>query len=180
MCCVSDRAICNSVHKSARWTNRYGRRVLVQSVLFVCLGNICRSPLAEGVFRSLVFDAGRSGEFEIDSAGTGAWHIGDPPDPRSIEIAAKYGVDISGQKARQVEDADFDRFDTIVAMDRSNLTKLNSWSNGGTAHIRLLLDDPVQEVPDPYCGGSDSFENVYRLIRAGGQRLLGTLTEQHS
>ncbi|WP_298984232.1 low molecular weight protein-tyrosine-phosphatase [uncultured Roseibium sp.] len=153
---------------------------MVQSVLFVCLGNICRSPLAEGVFRSLVFEAGRSGEFEIDSAGTGAWHIGDPPDPRSIEIAAKYGVDITGQKARQVSDDDFDRFDTIVAMDCSNLTNLNSRSNAGKAHIRLLLDDPVQEVPDPYCGGPDSFENVYQMIRAGGRRLLSTLTDQYS
>ncbi|POF32661.1 low molecular weight protein-tyrosine-phosphatase [Roseibium marinum] len=145
-----------------------------RSVLFVCLGNICRSPLAEGVFRSLVGEAGLSERFTIDSAGTGAWHIGNPPDPRSIDIAAKYGIDLSAQRARQVVPADFTRFDTILAMDADNLSTLRSGTSSGTARIRLLLGDPPMDVPDPYFGGPDGFEHVYRLVRSGCEQFLDT------
>ncbi len=145
-----------------------------RSVLFVCLGNICRSPLAEGVFRSLVEERGDGDLFTIDSAGTGAWHIGNPPDPRSIDVAAKYGIDLSAQRARQVVPEDFTRFDTIVAMDAANLAALGSGKNAGTARIRLLLDDPPKDVPDPYFGGPDGFEHVCRLVRSGCERFLET------
>ncbi|MES0883769.1 low molecular weight protein-tyrosine-phosphatase [Roseibium sp. SCP14] len=146
------------------------------AVLFVCLGNICRSPLAEGVFRSIVDEAGLTDSFEIDSAGTGAWHVGNPPDPRSIEIASKHGIDISGQRARQVEEFDFERFDTILAMDRNNLASLKLMAGHGKAKVRLFLNAPAQDVPDPYYGGPDGFEDVYQLVRAGGQKLLEDLT----
>ena len=93
-------------------------------VLFVCAGNICRSPLAEGIFRRLADEAGRGGEFEIDSAGTGGWHQGERPDRRSVAVAAGHGIDISGQRARRIEPADFSRFDLILAMDQDNLKNL--------------------------------------------------------
>ncbi|MBN9673404.1 low molecular weight protein-tyrosine-phosphatase [Roseibium aggregatum] len=149
---------------------------MTHSVLFVCLGNICRSPLAEGVFRDLVEDAGLVERFLIDSAGTGAWHTGNPPDPRSIEIAATYGIDISRQKARQVRAGDFERFGIILAMDGSNLNTLWARDEVGSADIRLLLDDPPRDVPDPYYGGTDGFEEVYRLLRFGCETLLRRLT----
>ena len=145
------------------------------AVLFVCLGNICRSPLAEGVFRSIVEETGVSDRFLVDSAGTGAWHVGDPPDPRSIEVAAKYGVDISTQQARQVQPADFDRFHTILAMDGSNLSSLKAMAAGGSANVRLFMDAPQMDVPDPYYGGPDGFEDVYRLVRSGCRHLLDSL-----
>ncbi|PVB61213.1 low molecular weight protein-tyrosine-phosphatase [Labrenzia sp. 011] len=148
---------------------------LPRSLLFVCLGNICRSPLAEGVFRSLVEAKGESDRFTLDSAGTGAWHIGKPPDPRSIDIAAKHGVDLSMQRARQVAPEDFARFDIILAMDADNLAALRAARHSGTARIRLLLDDPPMDVPDPYFGGPQGFENVYRLVRSGCERLLEAL-----
>jgi protein-tyrosine phosphatase len=149
---------------------------LLHTVLFVCLGNICRSPLAEGVFRSIVIDAGLEDRFEIDSAGTGAWHVGNPPDPRSIEIAAQHNIDISPQRARQVSAGDFRRFETIVAMDRDNLAALKRLGGAGSTGLRLLLNTPPQDVPDPYYGGPDGFEQVYQLVRTGGERLLQDLT----
>lgn len=148
---------------------------MTHSVLFVCLGNICRSPLAEGVFRALVEEKGVSDRFLIDSAGTGAWHEGDPPDPRSIEIAAKFGIDISGQRARQVRSEDFGKFDTILAMDNDNLTTLRRKGGQGSAEIRLFLNMPPMSVPDPYYGGPDGFENVYRLVRSGSETYLNSI-----
>lgn len=145
------------------------------AVLFVCLGNICRSPLAEGVFRTLVDEAGQTGRFTVDSAGTGAWHIGNPPDPRSIDVAARHGLDISAQRARQVCTDDFRRFDTIVAMDRDNLETLKSRAAGGSARLRLLLNTPERDVPDPYYGGPDGFDRVLQLVRAGCVDLLDSL-----
>jgi len=145
---------------------------LTRAVLFVCLGNICRSPLAEGIFRALVAEAGRLPDFRIDSAGTGPWHIGNPPDPRSIAIAAKHGIDISDQKARQVDKTDFENFDVIVAMDDKNLTTLSALDPGSSAGLRLLLNSPPANVPDPYFGGPEGFEEVYQLIRAGCENLL--------
>ncbi|MAS14164.1 MAG: protein tyrosine phosphatase [Nitratireductor sp.] len=146
------------------------------SILFVCLGNICRSPLAEGVFRSVVTEHGRAADFMIGSAGTGAWHVGNPPDPRSIDIARRFGVDISHQRARQVEAADFNRYDLLLGMDRNNVQTLRQRAAGGTlGKIHLFLDyanDRVIDIPDPYYGGEDGFASVYQMIREASEALL--------
>jgi len=145
------------------------------AVLFVCLGNICRSPLAEGVFRHIVDQAGLSARFEIDSAGTGDWHIGNPPDPRSIDVARRNGLDISHQRARQVETADFSRFDIICAMDASNLSTLKARApKAAPADLQLFLNAPAQDVPDPYFGGDEGFERVYRMLETGALTLFDT------
>ncbi|WP_136658132.1 low molecular weight protein-tyrosine-phosphatase [Nitratireductor sp. XY-223] len=146
------------------------------SILFVCLGNICRSPLAEGVFRSLVRERDLGRYLTIDSAGTGAWHVGDPPDSRAISKAAEHGVDISGQRARQFAAADFERFDLILAMDRANLETLRTKSPdrphaGLFRFMEFALDDP-SDVPDPYYGDSDGFETVYRMLERGSSAIL--------
>jgi protein-tyrosine phosphatase len=149
------------------------------SILFVCLGNICRSPLAEGVFAETARTAGRAGDFRLDSAGTGAWHAGSPPDRRSVEIAARHGIDITSQRARQVEPDDFSRFDLILGMDRSNVMDLHARApDAAAARIHLFLSyagGMERDVPDPYYGGADGFENVYRMIRDASERLLSRL-----
>lgn len=145
------------------------------AVLFVCLGNICRSPLAEGIFRSLVEEAGAQERYAIDSAGTGAWHAGQPPDSRSIAVAARKGIDLTKQRARQVCADDFRRFDVIVAMDRDNLTALERQNIGAGAEVRLLLETPAKDVPDPYYGGPEGFDNVFTLVRQGCRDLLTRL-----
>ncbi len=134
-------------------------------VLMVCLGNICRSPLAEGILSSKI-DPDR---FFVDSAGTGGYHIGNRPDPRSIEVAAKYGLDISAQRCRKLQASDLDEFDLIYAMDRSNYKNIISLAQNKLqiVKVRLLLDETDElnkEVPDPYYGGVDGFEKVYQLI----------------
>ena len=150
------------------------------TVLFVCLGNICRSPLAEGVFLHLVEQEGLEEHFVVDSAGTGAWHVGERPDRRSVQVAEAHGVSLPG-RARQVTGADLARFDRVVAMDRDNLEALRrlASSGGGDAHIHLLREyDPSgdgDEVPDPYYGGADGFEAVYQMILRSCQRLLDEL-----
>ena len=156
-------------------------------VLFVCLGNICRSPLAEGVFLHLAEKAGVADRFEVDSAGTGDWHVGERPDPRARAVARQHGVKLPSL-ARQVEPADFDRFDHIVAMDRENLWALERMarersSGGSRAEIHLLrVDDPDREegddrhdVPDPYYGGPGGFEEVYRMVHRSAEALLARL-----
>lgn len=146
------------------------------SLLFVCLGNICRSPLAEGVFRHMAREAGYAFHFEVDSAGIGAWHEGDPPDARSIEIAGKHHIDIAGQRARRIVSDDFIRFDHLLAMDHDNLTALHDQAAGAhRGKIRLLLQHPELDVPDPYYGNSDGFEVVYQLILRGCHALLEDL-----
>lgn len=147
----------------------------MSSVLFVCLGNICRSPLAEGVFRQLVLEAGL--EMQIDSAGTGDWHVGHEPDVRSQAVALKNGIDISQLRARQLEAQDFNRFRFIIGMDDSNLTNLKAWEPANhSADVRLLLDFAphlgLRTVPDPYYGTEKDFEETYRLVRAGAEGLL--------
>jgi len=147
------------------------------SVLFVCMGNICRSPTAEGVFRDV---AGRSGLGEvlhIDSAGTGDWHVGAAPDRRAIAAARRRGYDLSALRARQVEPADFARFGWILAMDRQNLRALEALRPPEfPGHVGLLLavapDLGVDEVPDPYYGGPEGFENVLDLVEQASMALL--------
>ncbi|MFZ9004326.1 MAG: low molecular weight protein-tyrosine-phosphatase [Robiginitalea sp.] len=145
-------------------------------VLMVCLGNICRSPLAEGILTSktspeLVF---------VDSAGTAGYHVGNPPDPRSVEVAASHGVDISRQRCRRFSPADFDNFDYIFAMDRENLIHLQGLARNARdlEKVSLLLktaEMPDEEVPDPYYGGEDGFLAVYRMIDRATDQLLESL-----
>lgn len=143
-------------------------------VLFVCLGNICRSPLAEAAFR---LEAERRGlAVEVDSAGTGDWHVGEPPDRRAVAVAAAHGVDISHLRARQVRREDFERFDHILALDRDNLAQLRALAPPGSrARLSLLLDHvPGREgdpVADPYYGGDAHFEVTWRDVTAGAQAL---------
>lgn len=153
---------------------------MTPSVLFVCLGNICRSPLAEGVFRDL---AARGGvDVEIDSAGTGDWHLGHAPDERAQAVAGRNGLDISSLRARLVTPDDFHRFDRIVAMDASNLANLKAMRpHGAKAKLDRLLDfaDDVglADVPDPYQGGPEGFDETYRLVEAGAKGLLAVVRD---
>ncbi len=153
----------------------------ITSVLFVCLGNICRSPLAEGVFAHLVAEAALDDRFRIDSAGTGAWHVGNLPDPRSREVAQRNGV-VLPSRARQVQASDFSDFQVIVAMDRSNLSDLESlqFKSGGAARLVLMRDFDSEpgdgEVPDPYYGGDEGFDRVYDMVLRSAQGLLDHLS----
>ena len=150
----------------------------IPSVLFVCLGNICRSPLAEAALRRAAQDAGL--DMEIDSAGTGSWHVGKGPDPRSIAEALRHGIDISGYRARQVGKADFDRFDHIIALDASNLANLERLAPArSAAHLSLLLDHVAglegQDVDDPYYGGPEGFETTWDQVSAAARNLVTEL-----
>lgn len=150
-----------------------------RAILFVCLGNICRSPLAEGVFRHVADANGFAGRLLIDSAGTGGWHIGSPPDPRSVEVAKRNGIDISGQTCREVTDADFARFDMILGMDCSNVDELVARAPDGAGdRVGLFMDVALgraEEVPDPYYGGASGFDDVYRMILTASRALAGRL-----
>lgn len=156
------------------------------AVLFVCLGNICRSPLAEGVLRAEV--ARRGLVVDVDSCGTGSWHVGEHPDPRSVAVAAAHGVDISRHRARQLAARDFDRFDWIVAMDGDNLqvARQRGQAAGGeptkldrvVPFMRFVEGARGQDVPDPYYGGPEGFEHVYQLIARGVGPLLDAVMER--
>ena len=142
-------------------------------ILFVCLGNICRSPTAEGVMRALVREAGLEDEIEIDSAGTGGWHVGAAPDPRSTAAAARRGITLEGG-ARQVTDEDFEHYDLILAMDRENLRELQRRAPAGTAgKIRLLCGEA--DVPDPYYGGERGFDDVLDQVEAACRAVLAEI-----
>ena len=146
-------------------------------ILFVCMGNICRSPLAEGVFRHQARHRGVEDRFVIDSAGTGDWHVGERPDQRMREVADRRGVVVDGQ-ARQVASDDFARFDHLVCMDEANRRQLER-SGAPDAKLRLLLEAdpsaPMREVPDPYYGGRRGFETVYDLVDRACAALLDEL-----
>lgn len=147
------------------------------SILFVCMGNICRSPLAEGIFGCLVTQAGLTDHFTIDSAGTGGWHEGEPPDQRSITTAKSHGIDISGQHARRIQPKDFTDFDLILAMDRDNVAALEKIAPP-EADIHLFGDAALgtgEDIPDPYYGGPDGFELIYTKLLTGCSSLLETL-----
>ncbi len=149
------------------------------SVLFVCMGNICRSPTAEGVFRYQVEQRGLSARFDIDSAGTHAYHVGESPDRRAIAAAERRGIEMAGISARRVADDDFERFDYIIAMDEENLRRLREKSpSHHTSKIRLMLDygpSDETEVPDPYYGAASGFERVLDLIEQASEDLLDQL-----
>lgn len=149
-------------------------------VLLVCLGNICRSPIAEGVTKKLLQNRLLDGVIEVDSAGTHHYQVGRPPDPRARWAAARRGADISGRRARQIEMADFRRFDLILAMDRQNLAHLQDIcpeEHRGKLglFLRYASGDVGEEVPDPYDGDSAEFERVATLIERGAQGLVDTL-----
>lgn len=148
-------------------------------VLFVCLGNICRSPTAEGVFRQYVEQAGLSEKITIDSAGTADWHIGKAPDPRTQAAAAVRGYDLSTLRGRQAVPADFAEFDLILAMDNSNLSNLQAMQPAdGKAELALYLPRfgiRPDEVPDPYYGGEDGFELVLDMLEQASQVLLNEI-----
>jgi protein-tyrosine phosphatase len=153
-------------------------------IVFVCLGNICRSPTAEGVFRKLADDAGVESKLTIDSAGTGAWHVGELPDSRSRAAASRRGYDLS-HRARRLIAADFDKFDLILAMDRDNYDTIQRLARGRTQlpSIRMLRSfDPSApvdaEVPDPYSGEDDGFEEVLDICERACRGLLDHVRER--
>ena len=147
----------------------------MKRVLFVCLGNICRSPTAEGVMRSLVRDAGMEQEIEIDSAGTGDWHVGGAPDARSTAAARRRGF-VLGGGARQVAPQDFASFDLLVAMDRQNLADLRALAPDAAARAKVrLLRAGDLDVPDPYFGGASGFDDVLDMVEDSCRELLEEL-----
>ena len=159
------------------------------SVLFVCLGNICRSPTAHGVFATLVARKGYSETITVDSAGTGDWHLDHAPDQRTAQVAKSKGYDLSALRARLVTPEDFDKFDYIIAMDNANLSDLRAMQpEGFSGHLGLLLDfcrqspseqPKPQEVPDPYYGGEDGFELVFALVEEASMGLLEHIESNH-
>ena len=154
------------------------------SVLFVCLGNICRSPTAEGIFRRLLQERGFDGRVHVDSAGTSDYHIGEPPDPRAIAKAQHCGIDIKELRGRQVSRSDFEKFDYILAMDAENLDDLlRRCPKKYQDRVRLLMEfapqTNVRAVPDPYFGGDAGFDHVYELIEAASQGLLADIEREH-
>ena len=152
-------------------------------ILFVCLGNICRSPTAEAVLRALAARDAPDLGLEVDSAGTAGYHLGEPPDPRMRAAAARRGYDLTALRARTVEPGDFDRFDLILAMDRENLAVLRRRApDGARERLRLFLEfaphGEPQEVPDPYYGGPNGFEEVLDLVEAAARGLLSYLRQR--
>ncbi len=155
------------------------------SVLFVCLGNICRSPMAEGVFRQVVADAGMADSFRIDSCGTGSWHVGRPPDIRAQQALGMRGIDISTQRARQVTREDFKSFDFVLAMDRANYNRLISLApDVYEPNIRLFMkyapEMGICEIPDPFFGGPEGFDYVLNLIEVASRGLLAALMKEEA
>lgn len=154
------------------------------SVLFVCMGNICRSPMAEGVFRRRVMNAGLKAHFNIDSAGTIGYHAGNPPDHRAQATTILYGADISEQRSRKLCARDFETYDYILAMDHDNLSDMIS-ATPKPVHYRISLflsyheTTLTEEVPDPYYGGDDGFELVYSLVDGAAEGLLETIVKTH-
>lgn len=153
-------------------------------VLFVCMGNICRSPTAEGVFRNVLQQRGIEDLIEVDSAGTLAYHEGEPPDPRSQAMAQQHRIDISAQRARRVCPEDFVRYDYILAMDSDNMADLErACPPEFSTRLKLLCDFAphmgVQDVPDPYYGGGQGFEKVFQIIDASCAGLLKSILENH-
>lgn len=148
----------------------------MKQVLFVCLGNICRSPSAQGVFEARLAERGLQRAYQVDSAGTGGYHAGEPPDRRAQAAAHRRGYDISGQRARAVRDGDFHEYDLILAMDRSNLANLLQRAPANCrAQVRLFMagvEGWPQEVPDPYFGGEQGFEQVLDMLEAACDALL--------
>lgn len=154
-------------------------------VLFVCLGNICRSPLAEGVFIHLARERGVLDRFDIDSCGTGGWHVGNPPDKRSVAVARKHGINLPSRARKLDPRSDFERFEWILAMDRSNHADLlAAGSTPKQTHLMMAFDahflatpSRAPDVPDPYYGGRDGFDTIYHMLTQACEGLLDSLTD---
>lgn len=147
-------------------------------ILCVCLGNICRSPMAEGALRKMAEDRGI--ELEVDSAGTGSYHLGSPPEIRALKVAAKRGYNNGMHRARQVETSDFFRFDLMLAMDSSNLAWLNRMCpEGAAAEMRLFTPDQA-DIPDPYYGGMEDYELALDMVEDAARHLIGELARAHA
>jgi protein-tyrosine phosphatase len=154
-------------------------------ILFVCTGNICRSPTAEGIFRKLAHDAGWEGRIHVDSAGTHGYHVGEPPDHRTCQAATLRGYDLSKLRARRFERGDFHRFDLVLAMDRENHAHLARLVQPSEGHkLKMMMDYASRfrerEVPDPYCGGSRGFELVIDMLEDASRGLLETIVKNES
>jgi protein-tyrosine phosphatase len=151
-------------------------------VLFVCMGNICRSPLAQGVFENVARREGLDDQIFVDSAGTGNWHVGSPPDERALSAASVRGLDIGSQRARQIRAEDCENFDYILTMDEENYGMVSSLCRG-SAVVRPFLDfaadSPEREVPDPYYGGPEGFERVLDLVEEASEGLLEDIRGRH-
>ncbi len=153
-------------------------------VLMVCLGNICRSPLAEGILEKKINENGL--DVSVDSAATSDYHVGDKPDPRSISKAAEYGIDITAQRGRQIQKSDFQEFDRIFVMDTSNYSNTVALTNKieeidkVEMILNLITPSSNQSVPDPYFGGEDGFENAYRLLDAACDVIIKQLKDEQS
>ena len=151
-------------------------------ILFVCLGNICRSPLAQGVFEDVLRREELEDEVFVDSAGTGSWHVGSPPDDRAQRSAAARGLDLSAQRARRISPDDCEEFDYVLTMDEQNYRTVASLCRG-SAVVRPFLDfathSPEREVPDPYGGGPAGFERVLDLVEEASEGLLDDIRDQH-
>jgi protein-tyrosine phosphatase len=162
-------------------TKHAGKKI---AVIFVCMGNICRSPTAEAVFRHYAEQAGLLGHIQIDSAGTHDYHIGDPPDARTQRAARQRGYDMSNLRGRQVEAEDFKRFDYVLAMDEANLSILQRLRpHDAQSHLGLFLEfaehHQQREVPDPYFGGADGFERVLDMVEDAASGLLQHIRQAH-
>ena len=153
-------------------------------VLFICMGNICRSPLAHGLFEHRVEKTGLADRITIDSAGTHAYHVGNLPDPRSQQTAQSHGIDLSSQRARQVVVSDFEHFDYVLAMDKDNYSLLSAQCPDEHQYkLKLFLEFASQldetEVPDPYYGGDSGFEQVYQLIDVAADGLMADIESRY-
>lgn len=155
------------------------------SVLFVCMGNICRSPTAHGVFRKMVEDQGLSDRIETDSAGIHSYHVGNPPDSRAQKTALGRGLDMSDLRARKAKERDFERFDLVLAMDRDNYAILESYTSSETADkLKLFMEFAsdqwrTSEVPDPYYGGANGFETVFDMVEDASRGLIAYIEERY-
>lgn len=155
----------------------------MKKILFVCMGNICRSPTAQGVFKKKLAKHGLTGKYLADSAGTHSYHVGSPPDQRAAEAAARRGIDLSHQRARQVSQADFDVFDLLVAMDNSNYRDLlGMCDEAGIDKVHRMMDFArnklFDEVPDPYYGGEHGFDRVLDLLEDACEGLIFQLEQK--
>lgn len=151
-------------------------------VLFVCLGNICRSPIAQGVFENVLRREGLDDRVVVDSAGTGGWHVGSPPDERAVESAARRGLHIDGQRARTLTPEDCDRFDYVLTMDEQNYRNVSAICPNNARILPFLDFDPEgpeREVPDPYFGEADGFERVIDLVERASEGLVEDIKKRH-